>query len=214
MTRSHRGVLTRPAWTIILCLASVPAAAQQPRRSGVGSRAVQPGPTGTARVGAPAVTTGPQLAAALDQLVPLVGNDTPCFDGTIDCRRYRVAQTSADPNIAYAGGAILTPLTLMTVWMATEGQTDTRDPDLCGVELSVRVLRWVDVVEQGRTVAKLTSVADKVFAEAQRPGALSTRYRLVWCSMETPSRFVGKSWRLRIAPKSAGPAAPPDTQGR
>jgi hypothetical protein len=193
-------------WSLLLSLTSASIAAGQPR--GVGSRGTPTGPSvASPRTGGAAPTTGAKLGDSPLATVSLLGNDlNRCVDGIDDCRIYRVAQTEADPEIAYAGEAIVQRPTLLSVFMAREDDHNL----LTCLSAGLRQVEWFDVVERGRTVANPDpSDLQQVFEWAQGADLVSTRYRLIWCPTTGDPKPFGQSWRLRVEPRSLDPLRAP-----
>lgn len=72
------------------------------KTSGVGSVSITVGAAATSRTVEQNQPTGSKLGDATIALVDLLDNDlNRCVDATPDCRVYLVAETAADPEIAY-----------------------------------------------------------------------------------------------------------------
>lgn len=205
--RRSRWSGARPArWTVVLCLAAASGVAAQSR--GVGSRGASTGPSAPGpRTGAAAATTGAKLGDSPLAIVGFLGNDlNRCVDGLDDCRVYRVAQTEADPEIAYAGDALVKHPTLLSVFLAREDDHDL----LTCLGAGLRQVEWFDVVERGRTIANPEPPdLQQVFEWARGADRMSVRYRLVWCPATGDPKPFGQSWRLRVEPKSVDPLRGP-----
>jgi hypothetical protein len=135
--------------------------------------------------------------------VQLLDNVNRCADGADECVVYIVGPSEAEPDVRYAGDAMVRLPILMTVMMVDENDVGTT----CAIAGFGRV-NWQDVVERGPTIAMLgRDVLQQLSDQARQAGSL--RYRLLWCpvsdSRAADANPWGRSWRLRLSPLSLGP---------
>jgi hypothetical protein len=169
---------------------------------GVGSVGATTGASGAgSRAGATSRPTGAKLGDSPLATVPLFNDaSNRCLDNdpSAECRMYWLARQRADPEIAYDGGLIVRIPTELAVILVPEF---SRDLMTC-VDPGGRDVQWRDVVERGRTVARVADALGKMYDLALAATTSSSPYRLVWCPT-TPgagTRPLGQSWRLRVAP--------------
>jgi hypothetical protein len=177
--------------------------------TGVGSRNTATGAFGGARHGTS--TTAIVGARLLDEgtlaTVSLLGNDNHCAEDGATCFVYVVEPAEADPDLTYAGNAMVRVPVPMTVMLIEETAAARVSCTLAGL---ARV-NWQDIVETGPTIATLgRDVLQRMSAEAL--DAAGVRYQLVWCpvaeSRTADSNPWGRSWRLRLVRRSGDTRRP------
>lgn len=203
----HKAIRPLTAGAVLLVCASGGIAQTRDPVGSIGPTvgAVVPG----VRTTPPRTTIGSKVTDEAPALVQLLDNEgNPCFDGDANCRLYWMAPNQSDPDIVYDGRVMVQSPTFMNVVILRED-----DPDLYGCLMADRrPVHWSETVERGRTVADPGATNLSVlFSWAQGGDTSATRYRIVWCPSSTPESPLadpkprGRSWRLRVLPRSATP---------